>query len=192
MNDKQQAELAFWKRLYADHGSDPERYVAFRAAEYIAKTKRFIGFERQRGLGLDVGCGLVSIFERSPKQVWAIDPLMCEYRKILDLPHDNVLYVNPGAELPTFDWVFCVNVLDHTAQPATLLSSIHYILRPRGMFYFEVNFDDTLDATAHYSLWNEALVTTHFNPNYWRFSYSYLERIVEHHQWRYWGMWERI
>ena len=76
-----------------------------------------------------------------------------------------------------YDWIFCVNVIDHTSDPNTIIDDIKKHLKKGGKLYFEVNFDDEL-SPAHYGLWNIETVREYFkdfklikeiverNPNY--------------------------
>lgn len=160
-------ELAFWKGLLNNLGE--EGFLELRRKDFENKTKWFGDFYKQ-GTGLDLGSGLISIFEFAPtKNVIACDPLMDEYDKLLKkhITLTPIVYVkSEDDKLPfatgSFDWVFCTNVIDHTPDPDALVEEIYRVLKPHGKLYFEVNFDDQL-GQEHYSLWNEAKVDMTFN-----------------------------
>lgn len=158
MNDKELSELQFWQDLSRQH----DDYIGFRSSEYPDKTKYFPDFEKQEGLGLDYGCGLVSIFEGHDKNVIAIDPLMIEYDKVIPVSKLKLPHLVP-MEFPDndFDWAFCVNVIDHTPDPALLVREIYRLLKPGGKLYFEVNLETVLHA-PHYSLWTPEITNSCF------------------------------
>lgn len=149
MNNHEKTEIEFWKELY----KSKEDYRAFRRGELATKTKHFPSFKTQEGRGLDVGCGLISILEDSDKEFTAGDPLMDLYQEITNFK--GILLDGESLDFDdaTFDWVLCVNVIDHTPNPKKMADEIYRVLKPVGRLYFEVNFDDIL-GPAHYELWN--------------------------------------
>ena len=72
MENKQDNELAFWKTLY----SSKDDYFAFRRIDGFSKMKHFDKLIDRKGIGIDVGCGLVSVFSGLKNKVVAIDPLL--------------------------------------------------------------------------------------------------------------------
>lgn len=165
VNPQSQVEVDFWKTL---HSSKGDGYEEFRLSELEEKTRYFPSFKSVQGLGLDLGSGLVSVLERSGKKFIALDPLMDEYDKIFPLSNRKFTYVaqleQDKIPFPDghFDWVFCVNVIDHTPDPIKLIEEIWRVLKPGGMFFFEINFDDHI-SPAHYGLWNKELVNKILN-----------------------------
>lgn len=188
-SSQQTNEIAFWRELHATHG---DAYRAYRIAEYDDKTRHFPAFvDDQRHLGLEVGCGLVSVLEDSPANVVCIDPLLTEYDRIVPIRTLSLLYLCVDGERlsevfapESFSWVMCVNVIDHTPHPERMLDEIHRVLIPNGRLFFEVHFDDHLGG-PHYSLWNRATVDEHLNK--FELQHEFTERVQEHHQWRMWG-----
>ncbi len=171
MNEHREHEVRFWRDLYK---ADPEKFKQIRAKDFSEKTAYFEELGKEHGVGLDLGCGLVSIFENRPKEhsywITATDPLMDEYNAIYEpytpAPLRRVTYMKAdGEQLPFddahFDFVFCVNVIDHTPDPRKMASEIMRVLKLGGRLYFEVNFDDHL-SPAHYAVWNEAMVREMF------------------------------
>ncbi len=75
MNSHEAVELEFWKTLYYSK----KDYREFRASELKKKIYNFDEFEKVKGLGLDVGCGLISILDGSGKDFIAGDLLKVLY-----------------------------------------------------------------------------------------------------------------
>lgn len=188
MNDKQLAEVWFWQDLYGKLGK--EQFEERRNNDYKQKTAKFKGLHQEIDIGLDLGCGMLSIFEYSPLRnycyIWAVDPLLDEYRKIMpfwDFADDygGIYYlVDDGEHLSfpddLFGWVCCINTLDHTPNPEKMLAEIQRVLKPTGRLYLQVNFDPEL-YDAHYFLLNwdkfhELLDTTTLIPMYGEFETS--------------------
>lgn len=162
MNDKQVHEVAFWKGLVSKLGRD--RFLDLRYSDWLDKTQFFQEYlQVQKGKGIDVGSGPVSIFEFSGlKDITAIDPLMDEYKGLVRFPDSEVKYLQAsGEDIPfpdqSFDFALCVNVIDHTPDPQKMANEIYRILKPGGILYFEVNFDDYL-SPCHYDIWNRDTV----------------------------------
>jgi SAM-dependent methyltransferase len=153
MNEKQKIEFQFWSDLFHSKSD----YKEWRKTELGTKTKNFLHFKDQKGLGLDIGCGLVSILDDSGKDFIACDPLYDEYQNIVSFKGIVLDGENIGFNNGTFDWVLCVNVIDHTPNPQKMADEIYRILKPGGYLYLEVNFDDIL-SPAHYGLWDDAKV----------------------------------
>jgi len=175
MNKQQKAEVEFWTNLLNEVGE--KDFIELRRQDYFDKTGKFPSFKEQQGKGLDFGSGLYSIFEFSDKDVVAYDPLMSEYNKLLK---GNISTEFKGK----FDWIFCVNVIDHTPKPEETIKEIYNLLKPDGRLYFEVNFDDTL-SPAHYVIWNQAMVQEMFKD--FKIEYIECERLDEFNQSRFWA-----
>lgn len=166
MNEKQQAEVQFWTNLYKELGN--EGFNELRRKDYQEKTKHFKGLEEETGVGIDMGCGLKSIFEHSSLNIVAVDPLMDEYKQITNFSGaKNIVYLKADCEdLPLnegyFDFAVCINVLDHTHNPEKLLNEVKRVVKKGGKFYFQVNFDDYL-AKPHYFLYYPGLLEKQMN-----------------------------
>lgn len=192
MSSQKNAEVGFWKQLYYEKGDYGFNEV--RKNDLHLKTKYFPGIFDEQGIGLDCGCGFRSVFEHSKLRVVAIDPLLEEYRKISNVENtENVSYIEAsGEELPFddgyFDFVFCVNVIDHTPNPKKMAEELMRVLKKGGKLYFEVNFDDAL-SPAHYGLWNHQIVNEMFNGVNKNFEYT--ERNNQDNQWLYHAIYEK-
>lgn len=187
-----QAELQFWRDLVKNIG--PEYYYAYRVSEYFEKTRYFSGFVAQEGRGIDVGCGCISVFEGSTKNVVCCDALMQYYWDLLPQEVLKKCKVN-SVDYPasrSYQWAACINMIDHTPDPAFTLSQIHKSLLPGGMLYFEVNFEEGL-AAPHYQVWDERTVQQRLNEDSgWRKLGCTLQNVPEHNQRRYWAVYEKV
>ena len=165
MAEKEQAELQFWIDWFNSY--DEVGYRQSRCKAYERTVSYLPQLDEERGHGLDLGCGLLSMFESSGLNITAIDPLLGEYQKVYMPPPSNVAYV-PGQEddgsIPFpdshFDFVVCVNVIDHTEHWKRLLQEIKRVLKPGSRLYFMVNFDPVLTPPHHVMLWNYNTVTS--------------------------------
>lgn len=166
LNNKEKWEMSFWQNMAFNLGADGFRNL--REWDLAYKTKFFNGIFDETGRGLDCGCGPISVFEFSKNKIIAIEPLLERFREIIPFENTkNVKYLQmSGEEIQFtdnyFDYIFCVNVIDHTPNPGKMAEELFRTLKPRGKLYFEVNFDDYL-SPAHYELWNENLVNKYLN-----------------------------
>jgi ubiquinone/menaquinone biosynthesis C-methylase UbiE len=99
---------------------------------------------------LDVGCGPTGIgyFITAAKRV-GVDPLAETYERWNGYFGEPIELVASQAEqLPfgtaTFDTVFCINCIDHSQDPAAILTEIARVLRPGGLLVFHVDLDSPL------------------------------------------------
>jgi SAM-dependent methyltransferase len=172
MNDKEASELTYWKhRLAVEHNNDIDDYLKGRYANYLNFSHFFPEINSQTGWGIDVGCGLISIFENTPLNCYAVDPLMKTYKEMIDhhsvihrrtQGNINVIYIDDYEDnglLSIFkdeslDWVSCINVIDHTEYDRILLSEMYRVMKPKAKLYFNVNFDPELMPPHHCTLWD--------------------------------------
>jgi SAM-dependent methyltransferase len=163
-------------------------YMKYRGGGYAYRIEKYPELDNETGLGLDYGCGMVSVFEFSKLKVIACDPLIDEYKSMCKLG-DNVVYLkNETEKLPfvdeTFDWILNYNVIDHTPDPQLMEREMYRLLKPGGRLYFEVNFDDQL-APPHYELWERATVNKYFKD--WKLDKEFTERDPSYPQTRFWA-----
>ncbi len=159
MSPQQHAELAFWLGEFAKYAR-PQEYVEVRQVRDLGHYAELLPeIRNERGRGMDLCCGLVSILGRLEcERVYAVDALMCEYARIYTDRETQTIYMEAdGENLTSFgcdslDFVWCMNAVDHTPNPPRMLAEAHRILKPGGRFYFMVNFDPALYA-PHHSLW---------------------------------------
>lgn len=188
IRDKQYAEVDFWRGFHGSLGH--EAFVRVRMKDFDDKTRFFPGIHEEVGVGLDLACGLISIFEFSDRKVVAVDALLDEYRAILPLEGTlDVRYQKEDGENlsfadETFDWVFCCNAIDHTPNPSKMVSEIRRVLKPGGRLYFEVHFDPALYA-PHYQLWRRDTVDEHLRE--FKMFLGIEEWWEEHQKYLFWG-----
>lgn len=159
MENKQQLELYFWKHLISE-----TNFEEFREKEDSWKIDTFPCLRGRLGRGLDVGCGPVSVFEKTSNYITAIDPLMDEYRKLISID-SKIKYLNASGEnIPfendSFDYSYCCNVIDHTPNPEKMVEEMKRVTKNK--IFFQVNFDRDL-SPCHYSLWNRDKVIEMFH-----------------------------
>jgi len=152
---KSKVELGFWQGLYNEG-----RLEEVRETDYRENFAHYPSWTQQKGKGIEVGSGLLSMLEFSKKDVISIDPLMDEYDKIYK--HNGITRMNMDGENldfedKTFDYAININVIDHTPNPDKMLSEIWRVLKPGGKLYFEVHFDKFLGG-PHYMLWDREVV----------------------------------
>lgn len=198
---KVHAELNFWRDLCAQ----PD-FVHIRQKDYYDKAKWLPELHSEHGIGLDLACGPLSIFDdftasgqalwqsggRGPVTIYAADRLLNEYLKMFS-PAGFVKYVeldmedlSNGFGNASLDWVCCFNAIDHTPNPGTALDEIKRILKPGGRLYLNVHFDPELYA-PHYKLWSYEEVWAEVDSRF-----KLLRSTVEWHpewgKYTYWGL----
>jgi len=142
-------EMNWWKNFY---NNNKENFTNIREKDWFNRSKNLPGLKDEIGVGLDYGCGLLSMLEFSGLKFDAIDPLIDGYREILALPDNYQKDTNKK-----YDWILCCNVLDHTDKPEELIADIKNKLKPGGRLYLEINFDDSL-GNCHYEIYNKEKV----------------------------------
>lgn len=197
MNEGLAAELEFWKEEYAKY--EGQDYAAIRSAQYSSLSRFFPHIFELEGTdkeGLDLGCGLVSMFEGADLNMWAVDPLLEEYQKIYEPENPTVnydIFYQDGGDLPylvhNFDYVFCINVIDHTKHHKKLLSEVYRVLEPGGLFFLMVNFEPALVPPNHIMCWDSGIVSANL------VQFKLLHGVVcwweEEQKYQYWGTYQK-
>jgi ubiquinone/menaquinone biosynthesis C-methylase UbiE len=128
---------------------------------------------------------------------FAVDPLLEEFDKIREHKDSkNVFYLWGDGENLSFcngflDFVFCVNVIDHTPNPQRMVNEIYRVLKENGKLFFEVNFDDEL-SPAHYGLWTIDTVRTCFTNDKWKTIKEETKRNPNYNQSLYQAIYQKI
>jgi SAM-dependent methyltransferase len=195
LNPIAQQELDYWKRDFEIYGGD-EGYVEARKGAVPHHTEFFGNYlNAEIGPGLDIGPGLVSIFESLPiDPMFAIEPLQDEYSKVVSPDRLRVKYITGSGEDMNmfedgqFNFVYCVNVIDHTPNPDKLIAEVRRVLKPGGNFYFQVNFDETL-SSCHYQLWRDETVVEYLGD--WNLLNSYCYGRPEYNQTLFWAVYKK-
>lgn len=204
LTDGQQAELEFWT-------SEIEKYPGEDYGKIVTSNlEKKMEFWPEwnlpmKGKGLDLGCGPVSIFEGSVltdanigNLMWGVDPLLEEYQKLYTPAKRTVCYIpeyRDGVRLPFvngfFDYIFCINMIDHTEHHALILDEIWRCLKVDGVLFFMVNFDWVLTPPNHTMLWNWETVQKEVGrrmfPERQTVVYNY-----EHQKYAYWGKFVKV
>jgi len=165
MNSHQEAELQFWRNTFRSYPT-AEAYVGVRQNDFKEYRAFVPEILHESGNGLDLACGLVSVFEGNggPANIWAVDALLNEYDGIYRPVASGIHYQQADGEnlsvFPEgfFDFVWCYNAMDHTPNPVMMANEIRRVLKPGGRLYFYVNFDRPPLAPAHYALWDKRRV----------------------------------
>lgn len=201
MTSQQQIEIGFWRDLLRAKGSlaqflDQRREDWLDFAKNLPELAAYLETAKAPLKVLEVGCGLISPLEFADgeAQITSIDPLVPAYQDTIDLHGRRVRYLLGDGEKIAFedgefDTVVCLNVIDHTPNPDTMLQEIKRVLKPGGKFFFGVNYDASL-SPAHYGLWNDACVESSLKG--WKLIKARKDERPEHNQTRYWAEYERI
>lgn len=199
MSNQAQTEVGFWRDLFRQKGT-PENFLAQRQEDWqdFAKNLPEMADFLKNGAGkkvLEVGCGLVSPleFSESDAEITAIDPLKDAYQGIFDLMGRRVRYLQQSGEAiafegETFDAVTCLNVLDHTPNPDTMMTEIRRVLKTGGKLFFQINYDQAL-SPAHYGLWNDECVAASLKD--FKLIASRKTERPEYGQTLYWAVYEK-
>lgn len=160
---QEEQEILFWKDLFDKNG--PMKFKYIRHGDLIGKTVYFPDMFEETGRGLDYGCALCSIFEYSDLNMVAYDPLLKEFDKIYSSEYGKMSYYDNTKSLKneSFDFIACINVIDHTLDPQVIIDDLLRLLKPGGRLYFEVNFDPEIFA-PHHTLWRMDTVRKYLKP----------------------------
>lgn len=177
-------ELYFWRNELVK-GADA--FLAQREADWLDHVRHFPELLGSKGDILEIGTGLVSVFEFSNKKCVSVDPLQPEYLSIFKKEPSKVDYRADwdGVGEDSFDEILCVNVIDHTPDPDALMAKAKAALKPGGRLYFEVNFDGSL-SPAHYGLWDRAKVDSCMSG--WNLVREASEANPNYNQTRFWAV----
>ena len=99
---------------------------------------------------LDVGCGPTGIaYFLDAKTSFGLDPVADQYEQWNGYWGKRIQLVpGTGEKIPfpngSFDTVFCINCIDHTLDPDTILLEISRVLKPGGLLVFHVDLDSPL------------------------------------------------
>lgn len=144
----QAAEIRWWQ-MYLKN-KDPKTYLAWKA-QYWKDLLKNIGLENipHQAKCLDAGCSLAGIFMALENQsVLAIDPLMEAYKSELSDFIKEDWYANTSFQATTlealqtdikFDYIFCLNVINHVKDIKASLDKLWEVLAPGGMLILSVD-----------------------------------------------------
>lgn len=206
MTSQQQIEIGFWRDLLKQQcGNKPEVFLEQRKADWQDIADHFppladylMAPKDDVENVLEVGTGMVSPLEFSEGadvNITGIDPLVGAYQDTIELHGRNVRYLEQSGEAiafgdEAFDAVVCINVIDHTPNPAVMMQEIRRVLKPGGKLFFEVNYDSAL-SPAHYAIWNDAMVDGMMAEG-WKMVEAMKDARPEHNQIRFWAVYEKV
>jgi SAM-dependent methyltransferase len=174
----QSAEKGYWEGLRRGDAAILRDLVS--KQEQADRLKDFLPkrFSTSIEVGIGpIGVGLSAFLKQAQARI-GIDPLerlqfQCDPRLLafVESLRESVIYVKASGEsLPigsqTVDLAVCANVLDHVSNAEAVLSEIHRVLKPGGLFDLEVD-TFSMAGLAKWSLWtqrrhrNEILVQAH-------------------------------
>ena len=139
-------EMHWWRHYLS--GKDKAAYLKWKKA-YWHSLLRQVGWHIPDGARvLDAGCGPAGIFTvLEGKEVEALDPLLDEYEKSLmhfqrnDYPWVRFFTI-PLEDFKTdkpFEYVFCLNAINHVASLDASLKSLAGCLQPGGHMLLTVD-----------------------------------------------------
>jgi SAM-dependent methyltransferase len=157
----QHEEKEFWDGMARDEQSVLR--VLASNAEKAPEVRAAIPPNATSALEIGVGpfgLGIIGFLTEIPHRV-TVDPLppvpisistaqKVELRDYIAVRREPIRYVvGYGEELPvkseSMDLVICCNVIDHSHDPSAILREVHRVLKPTGVFYFDV---DTFSAAG--------------------------------------------
>lgn len=136
----QAAEIRWWRRYW--NRKDTDAYLVWKRAywnDFLKKCQIDVPAEARC---LDAGCGPAGIFTiLTENEVTALDPLLDEYRRSLanfrmeDYPHVQFVTATLESWKPdsTYDFVFCLNAINHVSDWEAALETVWAAVRPGGM-----------------------------------------------------------
>lgn len=148
-HEAQEAELEFWKTI-RNKGYGGLSYKKWRWYDRIRAVWDYtigLGYDLaffKDKIILDIGCGPANLLAglQAKKRI-GIDPLISEYAKLFSLDRGIQYIAGIGESIPLqdncIDIVFCLNALDHTQTPLSLLKEVVRILHDEGLFILQMN-----------------------------------------------------
>ncbi len=144
----QAAEIRWWKNYLKN--KNPKEYLTWKKnywTDFLQKCNIQL-IENQRIL--DAGCGPAGIFTiLNNQEVVAIDPLCNEYQLNFksffeEQNYPNVVFQtqqleNIQTEQKSFDYVFCLNVINHVVDMKTCLQKLWQLTKPGGTLIVSVD-----------------------------------------------------
>lgn len=135
----QWGELLWWKQYLKS--KSPGTYLQWKTAYWSDFLKKTDSCPLPDSTILDAGCGPAGIFLVFPHhKVVAIDPLLDRYEQNLqhfskaEFPYTEFVTINMELYQPgkVFDWVFCINAINHVADLRSSMLRLANLTRKGG------------------------------------------------------------
>ena len=140
----QKLEISWWRRYL--RSKSPDEYLCWKRNYWVDFLKKLDLKIPAGATVLDAGCGPAGIFTVFEKnKVVALDPLLDKYDS---LPHfqkknyPNTNFINKPletADLPVFDWIFCLNAINHVADLEKSMDTIARSVSPGGRLVLSID-----------------------------------------------------
>ena len=162
--DSQKHELGFWRAQFEQGNPEQKARNHYYRNTMEADCNLFKIFFDEHDFEdevlVDIGSGPEGILHVIEGVNWklAFDPLMQEFREMGYMVDDHSVWSmitrddRIGVTTANSDVAFCLNVLDHTQEPAKVLSEIWRILKPGGYFLFMVDMRTTEQLDCYHKL----------------------------------------
>ena len=141
----QWAEFRWWKRYLKNR--EPRAYQAWKMGYWTDFLHQLAATPPAGARVLDAGCGPAGIFMAlSACRVEAVDPLLDQYAGLAHFHPEAYPWVTFfGQDLESFsipapyDWVFCLNALNHMRDIPKSIRQLHQALKPGGTLVVSVD-----------------------------------------------------
>jgi 2-polyprenyl-6-hydroxyphenyl methylase/3-demethylubiquinone-9 3-methyltransferase len=139
------AEIRWWRRYL--RRKEPESYLESKRA-YWERVLQTMGVDAPPGAAvLDAGCGPAGIFMvLAGRRVTAVDPLLPAYEELPHFSTANYPWVQfrpqtieSLGDQAAYDYIFCLNVINHVADLSRSLERLHAAARPDGRLILSVD-----------------------------------------------------
>ncbi|MBT5976884.1 MAG: class I SAM-dependent methyltransferase [Flavobacteriales bacterium] len=141
----QRLELRWWKRYLRNRNL--EESLSWKKAywqDFVAQ----LNLPKIEGRTLDAGCGPAGVFMiLNEADVTAIDPLLEKYENDLNLPSEEykerITFKPLGIEdyfmIEHFDFIFCLNAINHVKDMSKALHNLGESLKPGGRMIVSID-----------------------------------------------------
>ncbi len=137
-------EIRWWRRYLKTQS--PDQYLQWKKG-YWEKFLEQLGLSIPASAKiLDAGCGPAGIFIQFPKnEVMAVDPLLGEYEQLSHFPKGENKKTQfqkatlEEATLDTYDYVFCLNAINHVSDIQKSMDQICDAVKPGGTMILSID-----------------------------------------------------
>ena len=142
----QKAELQWWRNYIRK--KEPQAYLTWKDNYWIQFLENLDIQPKVNQSVLDVGCGPAGIFRVLKQQhVTALDPLLDKYEASLPVfsrkDHSHCQFVISTFEEyesnQKFDWVFCINAINHVANLKASVEKILQLTEENGRLVLSID-----------------------------------------------------